>query len=588
MKEYKYSAEKNVQILIDLLKKHNIRKCVCSPGATNMNFVASMQYDGNFELYSAVDERGAAYMATGLAFESGEPVVITCTGATASRNYFPGLTEAFHRKLPILAVTATQDMVNRGNLSPQFIDRSEIGSEVVKLSVDLPWVDNADDEWRANLDVNRALLELRRHGGGPVHINLTTHYNNDTVDTIPEQRVIRRYTMSDAEVWPEIPAGRIAITVGAHKIWDEKLTQVVDEFCAAYDAVVFTDHSSGYHGKYKVHATLPASQEQYKSSIFDIDLLIHIGEHSGDYYVYDALHGKNVKNVWRVSEDGEVRDTFHKLTNVFEMSEVAFFQHYADKAEHKDKDSYYKTCRDEIESFNAAVPELAFSNIYLAHEIIPCLPENSFVHFGVSNTMRSWTFFELPETVQSIANIGCRGIDGSLSTVLGMSQADRGKIHFAVLGDLTFFYNINALGNRHVSNNLRILLVNNGRGTEFRIYQHRAQKLLGDNADAYVAAKGHNGRKSQSLIKHFAQDLGYEYMTASNKDELQKVMKRFLSPELTECPMLLEVFTDSQDESDALYAIRNIRHDAKSVGKNMVRNVLGEKGVSAMKKFMGR
>ena len=90
-----YTNERGPQIIIALLKAYGIRKIIASPGTTNLSLVASMQQDPFFEMYSSVDERSAAYMACGMAAESGEPVVITCTGATASRNYMPGLTEAF-------------------------------------------------------------------------------------------------------------------------------------------------------------------------------------------------------------------------------------------------------------------------------------------------------------------------------------------------------------------------------------------------------------------------------------------------------------------------------------------------------------
>lgn len=103
-----YTDEVNTQIVISLLKEHKIKKVIASPGATNIRLVASMQQDDFFEMYSVVDERSAAYIACGMAEESGEPVVLTCTGATASRNYIPGLTEAFYRKLPIVAITSTQ------------------------------------------------------------------------------------------------------------------------------------------------------------------------------------------------------------------------------------------------------------------------------------------------------------------------------------------------------------------------------------------------------------------------------------------------------------------------------------------------
>ena len=134
MKKY-YSNEKNVQILISLLKAHNIRKVIASPGTTNMSFVVSLQNDDFFEIYSCVDERSACYMACGLAAESGEPVVLSCTGATASRNYMPGLTEAFYRKLPILAVTSTQHFGRIGNNIAQVLDRTSPLNDIVKISV---------------------------------------------------------------------------------------------------------------------------------------------------------------------------------------------------------------------------------------------------------------------------------------------------------------------------------------------------------------------------------------------------------------------------------------------------------------------
>ena len=102
----KYTEKINIQLLIAGLKNHKIKKVIVSPGTTNVMFVASIQNDSWFELFSAPDERSAAYMACGMAYETGEPIVLTCTGATASRNYMPGLTEAFYRKLPILAVTS--------------------------------------------------------------------------------------------------------------------------------------------------------------------------------------------------------------------------------------------------------------------------------------------------------------------------------------------------------------------------------------------------------------------------------------------------------------------------------------------------
>ena len=163
-----YTIERGQQILVSLLKQHGIRKVIASPGTTNITFVASVMNDPFFEIYSSVDERSAAYMAVGMAEETGEVVVLSCTGATASRNYIPGLTEAYYRKLPILAVTATQNENRVGHLIPQVIDRSQQPKDCCVHSEHIAVPRDVDDEWDATIRLNRAILALTHRGGGPV------------------------------------------------------------------------------------------------------------------------------------------------------------------------------------------------------------------------------------------------------------------------------------------------------------------------------------------------------------------------------------------------------------------------------------
>ena len=172
--DFHYTSERNVQIVLALLKANNIKKVVASPGATNESIVASMQYDPYFEMYSCVDERSAAYMACGLAAESGEIVVLSCTGATSSRNYLPGLTEAYYRKLPILAITSSMPTAHIGHLFAQCTNRSTPPVDTVKSTYCIESVKDADDEWDRMIKVNKAISDLKRNGGGPVHLNLIT------------------------------------------------------------------------------------------------------------------------------------------------------------------------------------------------------------------------------------------------------------------------------------------------------------------------------------------------------------------------------------------------------------------------------
>lgn len=576
-----YTAERNFQTLVALMKAHNIQKVICNPGTTNISLVASLQADPFFELYSSVDERSAAYMACGMAAESGEPVAITCTGATASRDYMPGLTEAYYRKLPVLAITARQHMGRIGQLAPQVIDRSVTPGDVCRLSVDLPIPSCAEDEAMVNRRANEALLELTRDGGGPVHINIETRCPRDfSVRGLPEERVIRRRFPGDE--LPSVPEGRIGVFVGAHRPFTEGEEAALDAFCEAYGAVAVCDQTSNYRGRYRVLAPLVTKQDLSRPACARFDLLVHIGEVSGAYMSLSA------RKVWRVSPDGEVRDVFGTLTEVFEMGEDEFFRAYAGAAVgHRDTGLLDEWVALDSSIRARVVSELPFSNLWMAQQAAPRLPEGCVLHLGILNSLRSWNFFETPESVTVFSNTGGFGIDGGLSTALGAALASPDKTVILVIGDLAFFYDMNALGNRHLPANLRVLLVNNGVGTEFRNYSHLAA-MFDDDANPYIAAAGHYGPKSPDLVRHYASDLGCEYLAAHDKEGFLEALPRLVDPARYDAPLVLEAFTDSGDESEALRIMSSVEEDAKEILKDTAKKVLGARGVSAVKTLLGR
>ena len=580
--KFKYTNERNVQIVIALLKAHGIHRVIASPGTTNMTFVVSIENDPWFQIWSSVDERSAAYLACGMAAETGEPVVISCTGATASRNYMPGLTEAYYRKLPVLAITSTRGNHKLGHLIDQQIDRRNIPNDIAMESVTIPMVKDKEDERFCEIEANKAILALKLNGGGPAHINMYTRYSHDfTVKEIPHVNAIYRHTVFDKE-WPAIPQdGRIVVRVGSHANFSDEQTKAIDAFCATYDAVVCCDHTSGYRGKYEVHGQLVFGQHKWHSSLRNANLCIHIGEVSGDQFTVNAKH------TWRVSPDGELRDTFGNLRRVFMMPEIDFFNHYAKgNANYTD---YLDALNKEIEDVKNEIPNLPFSNIWMAQQMHEKLPKDCEIHFGIYHSLRSWNFFKLPIGIQAKCNVGGFGIDGGVSTMIGASLSNPNKLFIGVFGDLAFFYDMNVVGNRHVGNNVRILLVNNGKGNEFRNYGHPCY-FLGDEADKYIAAAGHYGNMSNLLVKNYAENLGYEYITASNKEEFNNVVEKFLSPENNDKPMLFEVFTETEDESDALETILNMVVDNKTIVKDKlkkaVKEIVGQRGIETIKKVI--
>ncbi len=576
----RYTSIRNSQIILYLLKYHGIRKVIASPGTQNMSVVASMQSDPFFEMYSAPDERSAAYMACGLAAESGEPVVISCTGATASRNYVPGLTEAFYRQLPVIALTSTEELCMVGHNIAQVIDRSLQQKDICRCSVVMPGIKDEKDEWKCVIAANKALLALNHHGRGPVHINLEKYGKEDfTLTELPSCRVIERIMPN--EDFPEIPEGaKVNIFIGSHVAFSEDAISAIDRFCKMYGAIVLCDHTSGYNGRFRTDCTLAASQTWHEYDEMKSDILLHFGEVSGDYALTGRA-GSGAQQVWRIAEDGELKDTFRKLRYVFEMSPERFCNlmiekkgredNLHDKAQHR-----LKECEQDYKMLLSNIPNLPFSNIWIAMQSAGSVPEDSYIHFGILNSLRSWNMFKLPKSVIGSSNVGGFGIDGGISTLIGSSLAHPDRLHFGIFGDLAFFYDMNSLGNRHVGRNLRIMLINNAKGTEFRLYQHPASKL-GEECDRFISAGGHYGDKSPALVKHYAEDLGLTYLSAHNKEEYLEAAEKFFSSDTSQGSMLLEIFTDSQNENDALFAINNIVKDKGQDLKNKIRGVLGDK-----------
>lgn len=240
-----------------------------------------------------------------------------------------------------------------------------------------------------------------------------------------------------------------------------------------------------------------------------MDLLIHIGEVSA------AAYSCKPKEVWRVSEDGELRDTYRKLTNVFEMSEFYFFTQYV-KGKETIPTTYYKECFKKYDDIQSRIQDVPFSNGWITNYLRNRMPHNSILHLGIASTLYSWNSYNIADSINVNCNQGGFGIDGNMSSLLGAALVHPEKLCFCVLGDLAFFYDMNVLGNRHINKNIRILLINNGNGVIFR-KPGNIGSIFEDETPIYISASGHFGNQSHTLVKSYAESLGFEYMSASEK-----------------------------------------------------------------------
>jgi 2-succinyl-5-enolpyruvyl-6-hydroxy-3-cyclohexene-1-carboxylate synthase len=581
-----YTDDRNAQIVLSLLKKFKISKIIISPGMCNVPIAMSVQKDPFFEVYSVVDERSAAYFATGLAYESGEPVVISCTGATASRNYLSALTEAYYRGLPIIALTSQHHSSDYSNLVPQITNRTVSQLDVKRISVNLSFIKDKEDEEACILSVNKALIMATKKGGGPVHINLMVHSLTFNTPTLPDVVKIDYYQTGDllcddciSQLKNHLSGKKIGLLIGSHRKFSQKEKDAVKTFINCYDVTVFYDQTSNYHWENKV---LISVVSELKHIEIEPDLIIDIGGIIGNYSAKELFQGHKF---WRISEDGEVHQRYGNLRKQFDCSEYFFFNAFTDE-QNKSEGKYYNTIKKKIGE--VIIPELPFSNTLISSKLAAKLPKGASLHLGILNSLRNMNFFELDESVDSSCNVGGFGIDGAVSTLVGQSMVNKNRLYFGLMGDLAFFYDMNALGIRHINSNVRILLVNNGRGVEFRL-NPVINEPFGNEIDEFVAASGHNGS-----VKAWAQSMGFDYLTADNKDEFLAQIDNFCSSDIYKFnkPVLFEVFTNVKDEQSGLKLIRDSNKTKSDLfldeAKKFAKQILPKKAVDIIRKLKGK
>ena len=195
-------------------------------------------------------------------------------------------------------------------------------------------------------------------------------------------------------------------------------------------------------------------------------------------------------------------------------------------------------------------PEFAYSEMAAVGALIKSLPEKSVLHLANSSVVRYAQLYAISPTIEVCCNRGTSGIEGSLSTAVGYA-ATSDKLNFAAIGDLSFFYDMNALWNVNVGSNLRILLLNNGGGEIF----HTLPGLEMSEASHKFITAVH-----KTSAKGWAEERGFLYLRAENDGQLADTMQTFTCPETVERPILLEVFTDKDED---IRMLKNYYHQLK-------------------------
>lgn len=544
-----YTDKKNILQLVALLEAHGVTKIVLCPGSRNIPLVHTLSTHPSFKCYSVTDERSAGFFAIGLALNGGAPAAVCCTSGTALLNLHPAVAEAFYQNVPLVVISADRPAAWIGQMDGQTLPQPGVFGTLVKKSVNLPEIYTDEDEWYCNRLVNEALLETHHHGKGPVHINVpvTEPIFRFTTETLPEVRVITRYqglNIYDRDYNDLIQRlnqyQKRMIIVGQMNLiylFEKKYSKLLYKHFAWLTEHIGNQTIPGIPVK-NFDVALYAMDGEMQEKMAP-ELLITYGGHVVSKRLKKFLRNNPPKEHWHVSPDGEIVDLYGSLTTVIEMDPFEFLEKIAFLLENKTPqypllwENFCKTLPQ---------PELPYSEMSAIGALIQALPEQCALHLANSSAVRYAQLFTVPATVEVCCNRGTSGIEGSLSTAVGYAAASD-KLNFVVIGDLSFFYDMNALWNGNFGANLRILLLNNGGGEIF----HTLPGLeMSGTSHKFITAV------HKASAKGWAEDRGFLYQKVEDEVQLEEAMQLFTQPEPMTQPVLVEVFTNKNKDARIL------------------------------------
>lgn len=542
-----YSDKKNIQELVALLEAHKVRKIVLCPGSRNAPIVQTIVNHPYFYCTSVTDERSAAYVALGLALNGGEPAAVCCTSGTALLNMHPAVAEAYYQQVPLVVISADRPAAWIGQMDGQTLPQPSAFGGLVKQSISLPEIHTDEEQWYCNRLINEALLELYHHGRGPIHINVPVSeplFEFNTTE-LPKVRKITRYEGLNAYNQPYDDL------IERLNGYDKKM-MIAGQQMMIY---MFEKHISKplnrgfvWLSEYLSNKTTPGytiqnfdavlyQMSEKECSRFQPELVITYGGHVVSKRLKQYLRKYPPKEHWHIAADGKVVDLFGALTTVIEMSPFEFLDRIAPYLEAK-KTEYPMLWENKSKQLKE--PQKTYSSFGVVGQFLDQTPTPAVIHLANSSIVRYAQLFKISSEIDICCNRGTNGIEGSLSTAVGYAMASD-KLNFVLIGDLSFFYDMNAIWSANYGSNLRILLLNNSGGEIFKALK---MNLTGES-ERYVRAI------HQTKAEGWAKEKGFTYLSATNQEELDKVMVSFTDPEMNQTkPMFLEVFTDTQKDID--------------------------------------
>ncbi len=544
------------QFIIQLCEAKGVKHIVISPGSRNAPLTIGFTNHSFFKCYSIVDERSAAFFALGIAQQTLEPVAVVCTSGSALLNYYPAVAEAFYTGLPLVVISADRPphLINVGD-GQTIIQPNAFGKHILFEANLKPTTKRFPFgvqcvQKKAQTLISKA-LDTAHQKMGPVHINVP--FDEPLYETVNQpiaiQSVLKKDLLdtfiqisnSTLKTWQN--AKRKLVVVGVNPP-NSLESSIIEHLANDPSVIVLTETTSNLHHPNFFPSIdqliAPLKKNEFKQ--LQPDLLVTFGGLIVSKKLKAFLREYKPTQHWHI-DTYKANDTYFCLNKHFKSTPNAFFKSLF-KSSKLINSTYFETWSTikqwRLKRHANYLKSMSFSDFKAFELISKAIPNNYMVQSGNSSAIRYLQLFEFESSIHLYCNRGTSGIDGSTSTAVGASVVSKFPT-LLITGDLSFFYDINGLWNNYISDNFKIIVINNNGGGIFRILPGNDNSEL---FETYFETKHHRSAKT------LAQDFGFTYSSADSIATLNDALFAFFDDNST--PKLLEIFTPYSENDKIL------------------------------------
>ncbi len=537
-----------VQLIVDQLLAYGIRKVVVSPGSRNAPFSIAFDEHPEIETFVVHDERSAGFIALGMAQELGEAVALCCTSGSACLNYYPSISEAFYRSIPLFVLTADRPAIWINHGDGQTIVQRDVFKNHILGSLELDEDLFNQTSFETHQRELASLLQINKSNWkGPIHLNVglneplyqTVEKTTDFGFRLPAPSLpthLEKAVMD--ELISEFNECKVLVLCGQMDP-NPRLQEELMKFASFPNVVVLVENTSNIQHDRFIHCidrTLNGFDQTDAS--FEPEILLTIGGAVVSKRIKSYLRTAGVQKHYKIGAEFPEMDTYRCLTKSFSLSADQFFAHvneYELQANKYNFNGKWKAVdilsKDRALDFVSEFSKL--TDLQVFQTVQDLIPEDMVLHLANSSVVRYAQLFDPVKGVRYESNRGTSGIDGSTSTALGAAIVNPSKQHVLISGDISFIYDSNAFWYEPFPRNFKIIVIQNYGGGIFNIIAGPAESK---QRKRYFEAKQ---VKSPASI---AQAFGFQTKTISSLEELTEYLPLFLDPS---CEMqVLEVQTD--------------------------------------------